>query len=246
MTQNPLLPNGRPVAKGVPRITSRDKIVEAGLALAAADPCTSVTVVSIARKLGIAPMAIYNYFPSKDSLMQELSARLLDRMEIAISEGAKPLEVTEIWARSARAHFTRHPEVLRIIGYENGYSSDAWFAKSKPLFEAMEALGFSGEELIKVIRWFWNTIMSAITVEIQESMASAPSMERVDERFDSYVGDAFKVLNEVSRDMFFYDRLFDFHVEMMIYALKGKLGCPDMAGESARSEVAVPCRGGQP
>lgn len=207
--------------KGRPRVTSRDKIVEAGLSLAAAAPSASISIASIARELGIAPMAIYNYFPNRDSLMQELSARLLNKMKIEIAPGTHPLKAIEIWARSTRVHFLEHPELLWIIGYENGYSSDAWFAKSKALFEAMEALGLTGDEVIRAIQWFWNVVMSAITVEIQGAINPVAVDEVVDERFDRYTGERFLTMNKAIRSPCFYDELFDFHLEMMVHALKG-------------------------
>lgn len=214
--------------KGRPRVTSRDKIVEVGLSLAAAAPSTSISIASIARELGIAPMAIYNYFPNRDSLMQELSARLLDRMKIEIVPGAHPLKAIEIWARSARAHFLKYPELLWIIGYENGYSSDAWFAKSKALFEAMEALGLTGDEVVKAIRWFWNVVMSAITVEIQDVINPVKVDEDVDERFDSYTGERFLMLNEAFRKPSFYDDMFDFNLEMVAHALKARVNLQEV------------------
>lgn len=209
--------------KGRPRITSKDKIVEAGLALAAADPSASVSVVSIARKLGIAPMAIYNYFPNRDALMQELSARLLEKMEIEIPAAASPFEAIGIWARSTRAHFLRNPELLQILDYQNGYVSGAWLAKSEALFRAMEALGFTGEELVKAIRWFWNVAMSAITVEVHEHIAPVLASERSNERLDRYGKDVLALMNTVAAGEGFLDRLFDFHITMAIAALKSAM-----------------------
>lgn len=209
--------------KGRPRVTSRDKIVEAGLCLAAAAPSASISIASIAREIGIAPMAIYNYFPNRDALMQELSACLLDKMKIDIAPGTPPLTAIGIWGRSARAHFLAHPELLGIIGYENGYSSDAWFAKSKALFEAMEALGLSGEELVKAIRWFWNVVMSAITVEVQESINPVAVDEGVGERFDSYTGEKFLMMNAAFRKPSFHDDMFEFNLKMVVHALKASV-----------------------
>jgi AcrR family transcriptional regulator len=209
--------------KGRPRITSRDKIVEAGLAIAAADPSAIVSIVAIARKLEIAPMAIYNYFPNRDALMQELSARLLEKMEIDIPAAASPFEAIGIWARATRAHFLRNPELLQILGYENGYVSGAWLAKSKELFRAMEALGFAGEELVKAIRWFWNVAMSAITVEVQERISPALASEQSKERLDNYGKDVLALMNTAGASEGFQDRLFDFHITMAIRALKSAL-----------------------
>lgn len=214
---------GRPVrGKGRPRVTSKDKIVEAGLSLAAAAPSTSISIGAVARELGIAPMAIYNYFPNRDALMQELSARLLDRMTIEIRPGTHPVKAIEIWARSARAHFLKHPELLWIIGYENGYSSDAWFAKSRTLFHALEALGFSRQELVKAARWCWNVVMSAITVEVQEAINPVVADEDASGKFDSFIGERFRMMNAAIRQPSFYDDMFEFNLEMMGHALSAK------------------------
>lgn len=208
--------------KGRPRVTSQEKIIEAGVAIAAANPTSIVSVVAIAKKLEIAPMAIYNYFPSRDALMQELSARLLEKMTIDESSAANPSGTIEVWARSARTHFLQFPELLQILDYENGYTSTAWLAKSEALFRSMEAMGFFGEELVKSIRWFWNVVMSAITVEIQDRLSPSLVSDRIDVEASRYVKDTACFMQEASRSSGFYERLFDFHIEMAIAALKNK------------------------
>lgn len=206
--------------KGRPRVTSQEKIIEAGMAIAAANPTAILSVVAIAKKLEIAPMAIYNYFPSRDALMQKLSARLLEKMAIDVGRAANPFETIEVWARAARTHFLQFPELLQILDYENGYTSSAWLAKSEALFRAMEMMGFAGEELVKSIRWLWNVVMSAIAVEIQDSLSPSSISDRIDHETNNYVKDTASMMQEISQSYGFYERLFDFHVGMAINGLR--------------------------
>lgn len=205
--------------KGRPRVSSREKIVEAGLALAAADPSAAVSVVAIARKLGIAPMAIYNYFPNRDALMQELSAGLLDKMEIRVQTGTAAIEALAIWARGAREHFLCYPELLQILGYDNGYASAAWLSGSRVVFQAMESLGYCGDELARAIRWYWNVVMSAITVEVRERMTPVPVTSDASGRLDGYVKQVVGTLSEALADANFHSSLFEFHLLMAARSL---------------------------
>jgi TetR/AcrR family transcriptional regulator, tetracycline repressor protein len=217
---NGLALNGQPVRKkGRPRVTSRDQIVETALDIAASDPAATVSVVAIARRLGIAPMAIYNYFPNKDALMQELSARLLTRMDIRVPRDSTPTETIAIWSHSIRVLFLRHPELLKILSYENGYASAAWLEKSTELFRALELLRYAGDELVMAIRWLWNVVMSAITVEVQESMAPVAIGDDVSSRLGDYALGIVRTMREATVTEGFYERFFDFNIEIAMRSL---------------------------
>ena len=220
MTSNAPAVKATPRKTGRPRVTSEDKILDAARAIAAADPSTPVSIVSIARKLGIAPMAIYNYFPSRDALMQELSALLLTKLSIDIPDGADAFETISLWAHAIRVHFLKHPELLQILGWVDGYTSAAWLQKSEVIFRALGRLGLEGEELTKTIRWVWNVVMSAISVEIHERTTPSTLSASAHVRLSADVRPVVELMHRSAATEGFNERFFEFHVSMMIRGLR--------------------------
>lgn len=77
----------------------RDQIAQAVMELAAADGAASVSVGAVARRIGVAPSALYRHFPSKDAMVSATLARMAERMvanlERARADSAGPLEALE-------------------------------------------------------------------------------------------------------------------------------------------------------
>lgn len=58
----------------------RDQIVEAVLAAAADHDVGSLSVADVARRVGVAPSALYRHYPSKDAMLEDTLARLGRRL----------------------------------------------------------------------------------------------------------------------------------------------------------------------
>lgn len=151
---------------GRPPTLSRDIVLDAALEIAGRAPDVPVSISAVARSLNVTPMALYTYFANRDELMQALSARLLEGLDIAVPPHASHIERIKIWAYGVRRYCLDHPELLSMLIWEGGRSSAAWLNKSRPLFEAAEGLGFREEELGRMMLWLWSAIMSPISLEV--------------------------------------------------------------------------------
>ena len=74
------MPEARPVRPGPRRTLSEQVILDAALALLAELGAERVTIRGIATRVGIAPNAVYTYFPDKAAVLHGLTEQLLGRV----------------------------------------------------------------------------------------------------------------------------------------------------------------------
>ncbi len=103
---------GRPARGGRSGLT-RDRIVTAGIAVAAADGLAAVSMSRVAAELGVAAMSLYHHVESKD--------RLVELMVDDALGGPPPIALREhwrtgltTWARAQLAAYRRHPWTLQV------------------------------------------------------------------------------------------------------------------------------------
>jgi AcrR family transcriptional regulator len=159
-------------SRGRPPRISRDAILEAAVSLLEQDPSLQLSLNAIARVLKITPMAIYTYFASKDELLQALSERLLQGLDLEIPPGAAPLEKILLWSHAMRAHFLTRPLLIELLVWEGGHASISWLRQALVVDEALADLGLEGDDLARATLWVWQVVMGAIHVEIRTPYAS--------------------------------------------------------------------------
>lgn len=77
----------------------RGQIARAVLAIAAEGGLADLSVAAVARRVGLAPSALYRHFPSKEAMLEtmleRLGAQLLENVERARAEARDPLDALE-------------------------------------------------------------------------------------------------------------------------------------------------------
>lgn len=101
-------------SKGPKPGLSLDRIVEAGIAIAASEGIGAVTMGRVAKTLGVSPMSLYRYVAARDELyvlMQDAATGAPPEMPAGITGWRARLEW---WARAQRDVFRRNLWLLRI------------------------------------------------------------------------------------------------------------------------------------
>ncbi|MGW7270541.1 TetR/AcrR family transcriptional regulator [Streptomyces sp. NPDC054864] len=101
-------------SKGPKPGLSLDRIVEAGIAIAASEGIGAVTMGRVAKTLGVSPMSLYRYVSARDELyvlMQDAATGAPPEMPAGITGWRARLEW---WARAQRDVFRRNLWLLRI------------------------------------------------------------------------------------------------------------------------------------
>ncbi|GAB3576772.1 hypothetical protein GCM10027406_10010 [Leifsonia lichenia] len=97
---------------GTPRSRlTRERIVQAGLDLAAHGDASAVSVRNIGSALGVDPTAAYRYFPSKQALMQALLDELFARILTDVDRSADWRGRLRQLAAHTLAVFTEYPAI---------------------------------------------------------------------------------------------------------------------------------------
>lgn len=164
-------PRRRP---GRPARLSRERILDAALALLEREPEEPLTVARIADEVGAVPAALYRHFANLDALLDGVLARVLSGAALEIRTRAPwPAQLRD-WMRALRAHLLRYPAALRIIG-RRGRTSPAWLDAASAQVAILERAGLSGATLARAHLWVLETTMGLV---IQEASLALP--EQID------------------------------------------------------------------
>ncbi|MFP3989533.1 TetR/AcrR family transcriptional regulator C-terminal domain-containing protein [Streptomyces sp. E11-3] len=87
---------------------NRDRVLDAGIALADAEGIRAVTMRRLGRELGVEGMALYNHVDNKEDLLDGMLDRVATEIELPDS-GADWRDHARRRAISAHAAFLRHP-----------------------------------------------------------------------------------------------------------------------------------------
>jgi AcrR family transcriptional regulator len=121
---------------------SRERILEAALAVVEADGLEALSMRRLAQKLDVWPMSLYRYFQDKEALLDALAEAVADEITLPSANGSWRRQV-RVLAERARDAFERHAgalapaaarlsdsgvPVLEAAGLPPGEAEEAWQA----------------------------------------------------------------------------------------------------------------------
>jgi TetR/AcrR family transcriptional regulator, tetracycline repressor protein len=118
------VPQGRP---GAGRTLSEDEILDATLSLLDEGGVAAASVRGIAGRVGVAPNAVYTYFPDKTAVLSALVERLLGEVDQeALADRSTPWrERVEFVALELRSRLMAHPGAVTLM------SGGRWRARTR-------------------------------------------------------------------------------------------------------------------
>jgi AcrR family transcriptional regulator len=126
---------------------SRERIIACAMKLADEEGIGALSMRRVAAELGATPMALYNHVSGKDELLNGISGRLLQEIDLsAIDPGDWAASIKTGYAEFRRV-LLAHPNLLPILQRKGEVSADAM----KPIELAMSLLrsaGFTPEEAL--------------------------------------------------------------------------------------------------
>jgi AcrR family transcriptional regulator len=150
MPSNPRVPSATgPRPRRVPRNTlSRDRVVEAALALLDERGFDAVTMPSLAKRLGVGTMSLYRHVADKDDLIDAVAARVLGGVEVPGGDAADWKGRVVGYLRALRAATLAHPALSRILA-ERGLTVGPVFEQLEGAHAVLRAAGFSDEGAVR-------------------------------------------------------------------------------------------------
>jgi AcrR family transcriptional regulator len=166
---------GRPTApsparRGRPARLSRERIIEAVLAILEREPTTVPTISTIAREVEAVPAALYRHFTSLEDLFDGVMAEILEASQALPDGDVAWQRQLERWMRDLRLHLLRYPAILAMIG-RSGRTSPAWLDASSALVEILGRAGLGGRELAVAYLW---VLEMTVGLVLQEAMLPLP------------------------------------------------------------------------
>ena len=127
---------GRPRAAKL--ALSRERIVDAALALIHADGLSAFSTRKLGERLGCEAMSIYHHFPSKQHLLDTLVDHAMDTIATAPPE-AEPIERLRAMLRSYRAMANRFPALYPLLAVHR-LNTPTGVATIERIIEAVHAV----------------------------------------------------------------------------------------------------------
>jgi TetR/AcrR family transcriptional regulator, tetracycline repressor protein len=202
----PIASNARPT-RGRPPSLTEAQIVDAALKLIRKLGLENLSMRALARELGVPPMTIYNYVPSKEALRELVVNHILAEIRIPdADEGAWEERLRQL-EREARRVLSRHPGVSAQL-------RDGGIVEGARLAEGVLAIlrdgGFSSEAAVLCFATIYTYMTGQINLDgmatVLDGQSPRASLEGV-----------------AHMSQFTRDELFEFGFDAIIEGLKLKL-----------------------
>jgi AcrR family transcriptional regulator len=122
---------------------SRDRVLEAAIALADAGGIESLTMRRLAQELGVEAMTLYYYVANKEEILNGIADLIVSEIELPSAGGDWKAELRRT-AISAHRVLLRHPWAANLVLSASGFS-EARMQYMNALLGCLREAGFSAE-----------------------------------------------------------------------------------------------------
>ncbi|MDG9703321.1 TetR family transcriptional regulator [Streptomyces sp. DH37] len=171
-------PAEQPRRRGRPTtpLLSQEKITQAAVELINLRGYAALTMSALARRLEVAPSALYNHVKSKRQLLLWIQDHV--NMEIDCSDfGVRPWDVAlESWARSYRDAYARHSPLVPVIAVTPIAGSPHTVAMYERVAAGLRAGGWPDDQVMDVVVAVESFVLgSALDVTAPDDIFDVPS-----------------------------------------------------------------------
>jgi AcrR family transcriptional regulator len=133
------------VGRKQPRLPlSRERILNAALALADAEGLDAITMRRLGEAMGVEAMSLYKHVTDKDDILDGIVERVLEAIELP-QLGDEWRDAMHRRARSARAVFSQHPWAVGLLESRAEHSSPRRLAYFDTILGVLRNAGFSSQ-----------------------------------------------------------------------------------------------------
>lgn len=155
---------------GRPAVLSREKIAEAALAVIDRDGLAALTMRSLGRELGVAPMSLYNHVADRAALESLVAEAVVSTIDAAARPGDPIGEVKRLMT-VLRAALNAHPEVIPLV-LTRPTASEAALAPVEALLAALSRAGFDGPRLLYAYRTLFGFLIGFVQADLTSPVSS--------------------------------------------------------------------------
>ena len=129
------------MARPTRRLLSREQIVTAAMELIDADGLGEFTTRKLAATLGVRGPSLYNYFATKDEILDAVAHEVTSTVDISMLGPVYWADALRGWARSFRAALLEHPNIIPFMAQGPGRRPAA-LAMADAVFGALVDAGW--------------------------------------------------------------------------------------------------------
>ena len=158
-TSNLPIPRRSP---GRPPRFSRQTIIDKTMAMLAQVPAEDITFAKLAQSLDTVPMSLYNYFPNREVLLNEVADHAFSLLQLPQLDPELPWQERLLaWLWAIQRHCAQHPVTFKVLGFE-GRLAPGWVRATMPINRILSGLGLRGRPLALASSWFVTDAMGLI------------------------------------------------------------------------------------
>ena len=149
---------------GRPARISREAIIQKAIEILAGNQVDDLMLKTVAQELGTVSMAIYNYFGSREELLEAVADEvcLLFKMPTARKTWQEDFMA---WLWAVKKHADRYPVIHNVMGI-NGHTSAGWLRLAEPIINRLHYLGLRGKEQALVSYLFLSSAAAMIKIVV--------------------------------------------------------------------------------
>ena len=164
-----------PRRRGPRRATTEGEILDAALALLDQGGATAVSVRGVAAQVGVAPNAVYTYFPDKAAVVKALVERLLSEVNHDVfADRSQPWRLrVEALALELRQRLTAHPGVVQLM-ISGPVTGPQALALHEALLELLDDAGLSPADAPRASYLLFIYIVGSIALVVADVEEPGP------------------------------------------------------------------------
>jgi TetR/AcrR family tetracycline transcriptional repressor len=180
---------GEPVGRRRPgprRALTEDEILDAATSLLDQGGVEAASIRGIAARVGVAPNAVYTYFPGKAAVFEALVERLLGEVDHdTFADPSRPWrDRVEALALELRERLTAHPGAVPLLvgGPLNGPHA---LAINEPLLQLLADAGLDPGDAARAAYLLFAYVVGSVALEVSDARQPGrlpPEAERIDDR----------------------------------------------------------------
>jgi TetR/AcrR family transcriptional regulator, tetracycline repressor protein len=181
--------------RGRRRALTEQEFLDAALALLDEGGTDAMSLRAIATRVGVAPNAVYTYFPDKAAVVGALVERVLGEVDHGVTDGPRPWrERVEALAVELRARLSAHPGVvgLMIGGPMDGPHASALI---EGLLGVLADGGLDSADAARAVHLLITYVVGSLALEVTDRY---PRTAAVSVSTDQYLWGLHRVLDGIA------------------------------------------------
>ncbi|KAA1394470.1 TetR/AcrR family transcriptional regulator [Aeromicrobium ginsengisoli] len=172
-----------PAGRGPKQKLTLDQVIDAGMAVAAADGVDKLSMRNVAAHLGVGAMSLYTYVPGRDELFELMVDRAWAGRKMP-DRSAPWREQVEFHARQAWAMYQTHPWLIRSNLWRMPLGPHVMDAQ-EDLYRAVTLTGLPNHEVVQVAGLVESHVFGVARSVITDTSVSSNTGITADDYWDS-------------------------------------------------------------